>query len=120
MVRFLQARVKFNVTLRQKRKYLWFYTPVDELDTQRCEFQKKTFLIFKCIRIIFNRELGKEGLKRHTVKKCNETDVKHFGRIEPKAHRVAILAESSSNQCHVTASFDSVEASLKKELAAFP
>jgi len=40
-----------NVTLRQKRKYLWFYTPVGELDTQRCEFEKKTFLIFKCIQI---------------------------------------------------------------------
>lgn len=40
-----------NVTLRQKRKYLWFYTPIDELDSQRCEFEKKTFLIFKCIRI---------------------------------------------------------------------
>ena len=63
--------------------------------------------------------LGNKG-KADSVKKGNETDVKIFGRIEPNAHRVAVFAESFSNQCHLTASFDSFETSLKKELAAFP
>ena len=63
--------------------------------------------------------LGKKG-NADSVKKGNETDVKTFGRIELNAHRVAVFAESFSNQFHLTASFDSIEASLKKELAAFP